>query len=281
MDGKTVVITGAGSGVGLETADALARQGAVIGIVDIVPERGAAAIERVSQNGPTPHFIPGDLSNNAGLRALADDILAWAPRIDVLVNSAGAWFRERHLNADGLELTFALNHMGYFGLTNLLLDRLIQSAPARIVSVASEGHAEAQLDFDDLQMEKAYTAEGRDAYCRSKLANVLFTVELARRLEGTGVTATCCHPGRLATHFYDTLGFLPPGSDAGRVGQEAAAHTVAWLASSPEVEGVSGEYFDDRVAQNLAPHGRDEETALRLWEISSRFAGIETIARPH
>lgn len=275
MTGKTVIVTGAGSGIALETADELASQGASLVLIDIDPVRGQAAVERIGRHGITPQLILGDLSLNAGCRQLAAEILEKVPRIDVLVNCAGAWFEDRQVTVDGLERTFALNHMGYFLLTNLLLDRIIASAPARIVCVASEGHAEVTLDFDDLQSEKAYPTDGRQAYCRSKLANVLFTRVLARTLEGTGVTVNCCHPGRILTPFYNNLHRLPPGSTEGHRPQTAGSYTVAYLASSPEVEDITGEYFDDRKPVGPAPSGLDDEAAERLWEVSLRIGGLK------
>src|ERR1700683_3777900 len=199
MHGMTVVVTGAGSGVGLETADALARKGAALVLIELNRHRGNAAVERIKKSGQKPRLFLADLSLQAEVRRGADEILDATPRIDVLINNAGAWFNERQVTIDRLERTFALNHMGYFLLTMLLLERIKASAPARVISVASDGHAQATLDFDDLQSENDYS--GLKAYCRSKLANVLFTRALARRLNGSGVTANCLHPGRVLTSF--------------------------------------------------------------------------------
>jgi NAD(P)-dependent dehydrogenase (short-subunit alcohol dehydrogenase family) len=218
MKGKTCVITGATSGIGLETAKRLGALGARLVLVGRNRDKGTAAMARLRAEVPgvnvEMHYA--DLSVPSEIRGLADALLDTAARIDVLVNNAGAFFARREITPDGLELTFALNHMGYFRLTALLRERLIASAPARVVNVASEAHRGSQLDFEDLQCSRHY--RGWRAYQRSKLTNILFSRELARRLEGTGVTANCLHPGFVATGFGDNnRGFWRLGFAIGKL----------------------------------------------------------------
>jgi NAD(P)-dependent dehydrogenase (short-subunit alcohol dehydrogenase family) len=278
MKGKTVIVTGAGSGVGLETADALARKGASLILIELNRGRGEAAVVRIEQSGPKPRLFIADLSLQAEVRRVASEILASTPRIDVLINNAGAWFNERTVTAEGLECTFALNHLGYFLLTNLLLERIKVSAPARIISVASDGHAEAILDFDDLQCEKNYS--GRMAYCRSKLANILFTLALARRLNGCGVTANCLHPGRVLSNFFENVMPLSSHEERtsalkghGYVPTVDGSRTPIYLASSDEVEGITGEYFDNCQVIEPSKAAQDDIAAERLWTESLRLTG--------
>ncbi|HLI20843.1 MAG TPA: SDR family NAD(P)-dependent oxidoreductase, partial [Stellaceae bacterium] len=218
-----------------------------------------------------------DLSRRGDIQRLASELLATAPRIDVLLNNAGGFFERRMTTEDGLEHTFALNHMGYFRLTALLRERLIASAPARIVNVASEAHRGARLDFADLQTARGYN--GLKAYKRSKLANILFTRALARRLSGTGVTANCLHPGFVATSFGDNnrgwWGWaIAIGKRLTAISVERGAETPVYLASSPDVAGVTGSYFDQcRERQADAP-ARNDADAERLWMESERLAGL-------
>ena len=218
-----------------------------------------------------------DLFSLGQVRRLAADLLKAAPRIDVLINNAGAIFAKRETTADGLERTFALNHMAYFLLTALLLDRLKASAPARIVNVASEAHRNAALDFDDLQTERNYS--GWLAYRRSKLANILFTRELARRLEGTGVTANCLHPGFVATSFGDNNGgpFRLAVGLAKRfmaISQQQGGETLVYAASAPEIAGLSGVYFDKNRPREPSAAAQDAEAAKRLWNASGQLASL-------
>jgi len=280
MKGKTVIVTGAGSGIGLATADELARAGASLILVELDPQRGIEAIAQLENYGPRPRLLLADLSVQVNVRRVAADILASTPKIDVLINNAGSWFNERRVTADGLEHTFALNHMAYFLLTHLLLDRIKESAPARIISVTSDGHAHATLDFDDLQSEKDYS--GRDAYCRSKLANILFTRCLARRLQGTGVTANCLHPGRILTRFLTNVDDAPPEGESretfwqrqGYLPPADGAKTPVYLASSPDVEHVNGGYFIDCRVSEPSEWARDDAAGERLWKASLRFSGL-------
>lgn len=278
MRGKTCIITGATSGIGLETAARLGALGARLVLVGRNREKGEAALARLRADVPgvavEMHYA--DLSRPDEIRGLADALLARAARIDVLLNNAGAIFVRREIAADGLEQTFALNHMAYFRLTALLRDRLIASAPARIVNVSSEAHRGARLDFDDLQSARHYS--GWRAYGRSKLANILFTRELARRLERTGVTANCLHPGFVATAFGDNnRGPLRFGLAVGKllvaISVQRGAQTPVYLASSPELDGKSGKYFSNCRERQPDARARDDRTAARLWAESERLAG--------
>jgi len=279
MRGKTCVITGATSGIGLSAAVALAERGADVVLVGRDQARGQAALARVRSAAPsvraTLHYA--DLLRQAEIRRLGAELLAAYPRIDVLVNNAGALFRDRGGTEDGLERTFALNHMAYFLLSELLRDRLAASAPARVVSVASRAHQQASgLDFDDLNLERHYS--GWTAYCRSKLANILFTRALARRLAGTGVTANCLHPGFVASRFGDNnRGLFRLGLGIGKrlfaISEARGAETIVHLASDPGVAATSCGYFADSKPATPSPAAQDDRAAERLWEISAKLAG--------
>jgi NAD(P)-dependent dehydrogenase (short-subunit alcohol dehydrogenase family) len=287
MSGKTCIVTGASSGIGKETARGLARRGAHVVMVARDRQRGESArseIARDSRDGNVDLLL-ADLSSQAAVRALAAEILAKYDAIDVLVNNAGAMYTARSLTVDGIERTFATNHLAYFLLTHLLLDRIKSGARAgsgaRIVNVSSRAHERATMNFDDLQFERGFSV--RYVYGHSKLANVLFTYELARRLEGTNVTANCLHPGVVRTRFgrnntSDPLGLIVNGGirvaglffiDA-RKGAETSIH----LASSPEVEGVTGKYFARSKETPSSELSHDREAARRLWEISEQMCGI-------
>lgn len=279
MRGKTCVVTGATSGIGLETATRLGALGARLVLVGRNRDKGKAAIARLRADVPgvavEMHYA--DLSRLDETRGLADALLDSAARIDVLVNNAGAFFAKREITPDGLELTFALNHMGYFRLTALLRERLIASAPARVVNVASEAHRGAYLDFEDLQCSRRYS--GWRAYQRSKLANILFTRELARRLKGTGVTTNCLHPGFVATSFGDNnRGFWRFGFTIGKlvsaIPVQRGAETPVYLASSPHLDGISGRYFIDCRERQPDAAAQDDETAVRLWKESDQLIGL-------
>jgi NAD(P)-dependent dehydrogenase (short-subunit alcohol dehydrogenase family) len=279
MAGKVCLITGATSGIGRETAQALARQGAAVVIVGrdkAKAERTAAQIKKESGN-PNVEYLLADLSIQAEVRRLAGEFLSRYDRLDVLVNNAGAIFLRRKESRDGIEMTFALNHLNYFLLTNLLLDRLKKSAPARIISVSSAGHLGASIDFGNLQMEKGYW--GFEAYGRTKLCNVLFTYELARRLKDNGVTANAVHPGLVATNIGRNNGLLAwlfqPLIRFVAKSPREGAETLIYLASSPEVEGVSGKYFANKRAVRSSANSHDEETARRLWQASAEMTGIQ------
>jgi NAD(P)-dependent dehydrogenase (short-subunit alcohol dehydrogenase family) len=216
-----------------------------------------------------------DLSLVAEARRIGGEIATSESRIDVLINNAGAIFSDRRLTTEGLEMTFALNHMAYFTLTRCLRDRLVGSAPARVVSTASAAHYGAKLDFDDLQCAHGYSAWR--AYNRSKLANILFTRELAKRLAGTGVTANCLHPGVVASRFGDEAGGwtarLFPFVKRFGISPAQGADTIVYLASSPDVATTSGEYFAKRRVKTPSAAARDDQAAARLWEMSEAIAG--------
>jgi NAD(P)-dependent dehydrogenase (short-subunit alcohol dehydrogenase family) len=278
LSGKICVITGATSGIGLASAEALAATGARLVLVGRDREKGNAALARVRQVRADceASALYADLSRLDAVRALAAELAA-LPRIDILINNAGAVFNRRAETEDGLERTFAVNHMGYYLLTRLLQPVLAASAPARVVVVASGAHRRARLDFDDLQM--AHGFDGRTAYSRSKLCNILFTRELARRLAGTGVTANCLHPGFVATRFGDNTDglFRMVLSLAKRliaIAPARGAETVVYLATSPDVASVSGLYFGECHARSPSAAAQDDGAALRLWNESARIAGL-------
>jgi retinol dehydrogenase 14 len=279
MAGKTVLITGGTGGIGKATAIGLASMGARVGMTGRDRPRAEAAatsIARESGNAAVDVFV-ADMSSQTEVRRLAGDVLAAYPRLDVLINNVGGFWAHRHVTADGLEHTFALNHLAPFLLTDLLLERLTASAPARIVTVSSGAQSMGRIDFDDLMGERAYS--GQRAYNQSKLANVMFTYELARRLQGTGVTATVLHPGVTSTGFGGedlTRGWGPliavlrPFMRSPRRGAE----TSVYLASSPDVERVSGRYFADRKARDSNKSAYDTATTARLWRLSAELVGL-------
>jgi NAD(P)-dependent dehydrogenase (short-subunit alcohol dehydrogenase family) len=282
MKGKTVLVTGANSGIGFETAAALAAMGARVLVSARSADRGRAAVASVVDRveGAAVQLVVFDLADLASVRRGADEILELAPRLDVLVNNAGLVLSERRVTVDGFEATFATNHLGPFLLTNLLLERIKASAPARIVNVASTAHNSARtgIPFDDLQSEHRY--RGMRVYGQSKLANILFTLELARRLEGTGVTANSLHPGTVRTGYGadgDARGFLAFGlklSSPFFLSPAKGAQTSVYLASSPEVEQVSGQYFVKCKPRQPRKWARDPEAARRLWQVSEELVGL-------
>jgi NAD(P)-dependent dehydrogenase (short-subunit alcohol dehydrogenase family) len=291
MQDKIVVITGATSGIGQVAAESLATIGARIVQVARDRERGEAALQRLRQLAPNlSHAIYyADLSLLGEMKRVASEIAAAEPRIDVLINNAGAMFGAYQATADGLERTFALNHMSYFVLTHLLRERLLAAAPARIVNTASDAHAPAILDFDDLQSAKIYSQKnlrewlrfggpGFKVYARSKLCNILFTRELARRLASTGVTANSLHPGFVATRFGDETGGLVSLSigiaKKFALTPQQGAETIIYLASSPEVTTVTGEYFHKCRTTWPSSAAQDDSAAQRLWQESARLAGL-------
>jgi NAD(P)-dependent dehydrogenase (short-subunit alcohol dehydrogenase family) len=283
IEGKTCVITGATSGIGLTTARALAALGVRLVLVGRDRARGDAALADLRARAPRlqAEIHYADLSHLDEARRLGAELSAALPRIDILINNAGALFQRRSVTTDGLERTFELNHMAYFVLTEALRQRLIASAPARIVNVASEAHRGAKLDFDDLQLERNY--RGLTAYNRSKLCNILFTRELARRLAGSGVTANCLHPGFVATRFGDENGglFRVGLSLAKRlfaISPEQGALTSVYVATSPESEGITGKYFDKCAPATPSPAAADDAAARRLWEESARLANLPAAA---
>jgi NAD(P)-dependent dehydrogenase (short-subunit alcohol dehydrogenase family) len=275
MRGKVVVVTGATSGIGRIAAEALAAQGARIILIARDPIRADGTLERLGARGAHQALI-ADLSSLRETKEVGARIAEQQPRIDVLINNAGNVFGRRAVTADGLERTFALNHMAYFVLTQTLRERLIAAAPARIVNTASGAHRGNALDFDDLQMERRYRA--LTAYGRSKLANILFTRELARRLAGTGVTANCLHPGFVATGLGQRgAGFFGTMVRMAMVfagNPERGAKTIVHLAASPDAATATGGYYVDCRATQPSRAAQDDAAAARLWEESVRLAGL-------
>jgi len=278
MAGKIVLITGATGGIGKATAIGLATMGARVGITgrDLIRAEQAAADIRTVSGNPAVDVFAADMSSQAEVRRLAAAVLDAYPLLDVLVNNVGGFWAHRHPTADGLEHTFALNHLAPFLLTNLLLDRLKASAQARVVTVSSGAQAAGRIDFDDLQGARSYS--GQRAYSQSKLANILFTSELARRLQGTGVTANSVHPGVVRTNFgsEDQAGFFRIISPLVRPFLKTptkGALTPIYLASSPGVDGVTGEFFANRKPKT-ANKAADLDVTARLWRVSTELVGL-------
>ncbi len=279
MHGKVVVITGATSGIGEVAAQRLADRGARLVLVARDTARGEAALARLrgSEMGMGHSIHYGDLSRISEMKRLAAEISAAEPRIDVLINNAGAMFGSRQVTEDNFERTFAINHMAYFVLTNGLRQRLFAGAPARVINTASDAHRGCRLDFDDLQSTSGYS--GFKVYGRSKLCNILFTRELARRWGAQGVTTNCLHPGFVATRFGDSSGgFLSRAVRVAKIfaiSPEEGAHTIVYLASSPDAANVSGEYFYKCRRATPTEEARDDSAAKRLWIESARLGRIE------
>jgi retinol dehydrogenase-14 len=280
MASRTVLVTGGSGGIGRATALGLARMGARLAITG--RDRGriedAAREIRTAGGGQVDVFV-ADLSAQSEVRRLAGEVLQHLPGIDVLVNNVGGYWNTRHVTADGLERTFALNHLAPFLLTSLLLDRLKQSDSARVVTVSSNAQAQGRIDFGDLQGERSYS--GARAYNQSKLANVLFTYELARRLAATSVTANALHPGVVSTSFgaEDPAGvqrrlvpFMRPFMKTPAQGAATSIH----VASAPELERVTGRFFADRKPRRSSKASYDEAVAGRLWQVSAELVGLTT-----
>lgn len=278
LDGKTCVITGATSGIGEVAAHQLAGMGAQVVVVGRSESKVAAVLESIRKSHPEAKVDSAlcDFASFAQIRSLAADLLQRFPQIHVLVNNAGAVNPRRVLSEDGIERTFAVNHLGYHLLTSLLLERLKESAPARIVNVASGAHRKASMNFEDPGFSSGYNQ--LKAYGRSKLANMLFNFELARRLEGSGVTTNALHPGVVRTGIWNTqpgvIGLAMKLVTPFFITPEEGAETIVYLASSPEVEGVSGDYFYQRRRSRPAPQAQNEEDARRLWELSDELTGL-------
>jgi NAD(P)-dependent dehydrogenase (short-subunit alcohol dehydrogenase family) len=276
MQGKTVIITGATSGIGEVAAVTLAEKGARIVFTARDKARAGDTMAALKKANPSAdHALHmADLSRLSEMKRVSAE-LARESQIDVLINNAGALFNKRQETADGLEMTFALNHMAYFVITNLLLGKL--KTGARIVTVASNAHRGARLDFDDLQSRRSYV--GFPVYSKSKLCNILFNRELARRIAGAGVTANALHPGFVATRFGDNSGglmrtVLKVAKPIGAISPEEGAQTIIYLASAPQVNNVSGEYFYECKPATPTAEARNDQDAKRLWEISATIAGL-------
>jgi len=278
MRGKTVVITGATSGIGQVAAETLAGMGARLILVARDKTRGKAALARLKQiAGGTDHTLHyADLSRISEVKRVAGEIAAAEPRIDVLINNAGALFGARQLTSEGVEMTFATNHMAYFVMTHGLRERLRASAPARVVNVSSDAHKGENLNLNDLQSANNYS--GFHVYGRSKLANILFTRELARRWTESGVTANSLHPGFVATRFGDQSGgllsFAIRAAKTFAISPEKGAATIVYLASSDDVAKTTGLYFYKCKAVTPTKEAQDDNTAQRLWQESEKLAGL-------
>lgn len=276
---RVCLVTGATSGIGRVTAQALARSGASVVLLCRDPSRGEATARQIRQATGNDHvtYLVADLSSLDQVRAVASTITASYPRLHVLVNNAGALFMRRQETVDRYEMTFALNHLAPFLLTNLLLETLKASAPARVVTVASVAHTNAHIQFDDL-MHAHHRYRALGVYGQSKLANILFTYELARRLDGTGVTANTLHPGVVATGFAKNNGPLYRyGMVLVRpffISPERGAQTSIYLATSSEVEGISGQYFVKCRSAKSSPASYDQDAQRRLWEMSEQLTGL-------
>ncbi len=282
MAGKVCMVTGATSGLGAVTARVLAQMGAAVLVVGRNPEKCTATVSHIKQQtgSASVDWMCCELSSQQEIRRLVQEFHRRYQRLDVLVNNAGAVFATRHLSVDGIEMALAVNHLAPFLLTNLLIDVMKQSAPARVVTVSSVAHEQAVIDFDDLQHARGYRP--MLVYGKTKLANLYFTYELARRLEGTGVTVNALHPGLVWTNFGLRAGPL------GRIIQslvhlryrrsslsaEEGARTIIYLATSPAVDGVTGKYFVEERAVPSSDRSYDSDTARRLWDMSARMTGL-------
>ena len=279
MQGKICLITGANSGIGKATALGLARMGATVVLVSRDRARGEQAQSEIKAQSGNPNIdlLLADLSSQKSIRQLADDFKQRYSQLHVLINNAGVFSPRKRLTVDGIDMVFAVNQLAPFLLTNLLLDVLKASAPARIVNVSSDSHEANYLKLDDLQSEKHYRP--MRAYGQSKLALVLFTYELARRLEGTGVTANCLHPGFVATNIAQRdlppiVRLLAKPIFLFGISPEEGAKTSIYLASSPDVEGVTGKYFVKSVPRQSAPLTHDESLQHRLWQVCAVMTGL-------
>ena len=285
--GKRVLVTGATNGIGLEAARSLARQGAKVVLVgrDAAKTARCLADVRASAPGADVSSLLCDFSRQKEARRLAEEVLRRFDRLDVLVNNAGTVFKNRTLTEDGIEATFAVNHLGYFLLTQLLLERIVQSAPARIVNVASIAHRRATMDFDDLFYERGYSLV--KAYGRSKLGNVLYTRLLAQKLAGTGVTVNSLHPGAVDTGIWSaapawTKPLIAILRRFAFISAEEGGRRIVQLVAGPELSGTTGQYFENGGIVDPAPRARDDALALRLWQESERLTGLReaTAAKP-
>jgi NAD(P)-dependent dehydrogenase (short-subunit alcohol dehydrogenase family) len=279
LNGRICVVTGANRGIGRATAGGLAQLGATLILVCRRKEDGLAVARDIAAQGhPDPDVVAADLSSQAAIRRAASEIRERHSLLHVLVNNAGIIPGRREVTVDGLEMQFAVNHLAYYLLTNLLLPQILKGAPARIINVSSGVHSQADLDFQDLQSKRRYDA--KEVYSRTKLANILFTYELARRLEATGVTVNCLTPGVVATRMLADYMGVPQGrgtadSTFGATPEEGA-QTSIYLASSPDVERVTGKYFVDQEAVSSSRASHDAAAARRLWDVSAGLTGLST-----
>jgi NAD(P)-dependent dehydrogenase (short-subunit alcohol dehydrogenase family) len=281
MQGKICLVTGASSGIGKATALGLAGMGATVVMVCRDATIGEAALSEIKQKtgNNSIDLLVDDLSSQKQIHRLADEYRSKYQHLHVLINNAGVYYTKRHVTIDGLETMFAVNYLARFLLTNLLLDIIKSSAPARIINVAGAYHARGRIDLDDLQGEKDF--DGQRANHQSKLADVLFTYELAHRLEGTSVTVNCLHPGMVATNLIDKdkdfpvfFKYLYKLSKPLMKSPAKGAQTSIYLASSAEVERITGQYFVNKKIAESSPESHDAQLALRLWEVSERLAKL-------
>ena len=279
MQNKNVLVTGATDGIGKITALELAKMGATTVIVGRNPEKTTRTVMEIREltNNPNVDMLVGDLSSQEDVRRVAAEFNQRYDHLDVLVNNAGAYFMKRMESVDGIEMTFALNHLGYFLLTHLLLDALKAGNSARIVNVSSAAHVGGKLNLDDLEMKNSFSGWG--AYAQSKLANLLFTYQLSKQLESEDITVNALHPGFVDTNFGVSNGgfggwVMSLFQKIGAVSPEEGAETSIYLASSPEVEGITGKYFAKKKAVNSSRISRDQELARALWERSLEMTGL-------
>jgi NAD(P)-dependent dehydrogenase (short-subunit alcohol dehydrogenase family) len=268
MEGKVCLVTGATDGIGKITAQVLAESGATVIGVGRNPAKIEAVKKEIGKVSGSLEFMVADLSSQAEVRALADEFKSKYDQLHVLINNAGALFTSYRETVDGIEMTFALNHLAYFLLTHLLLDTITASAPARIINVASNAHQGYTINFDDIGYKKQYG--GWTTYGASKLANIMFTYELAQRLDGTGITANVMHPGFVNTNFQNAAGL----DMRGPLTPEEGADTLIWLASSPEVEGVTSKYYVKRQDTRSSDVSYNREMSQRLWDVSAKMVGL-------
>lgn len=282
MEGQICLITGGTAGLGKATAFALPQEGANTFIVGRDRNRCEETVDKIKKmtGNSSVDYIVTDLSSFRDIHALSEEIKQRIPHLDVLINNVGAKFVKRHVTVDGYEMTFALNYLGHFLLTNLLLDLLGKSESARIINVSSGAHGGcSNINFNDLQKEDVYN--GKYAYAQSKLANILFTYELSRRLAGKKISVNALHPGGVATNFCKNNGWISWGKHVtahllarNLVGPTEGAKTIIYLATSPEVEGISGKYFYNMKPVSSSQLSYDEDTARRLWDVSLRLTGM-------
>ncbi len=280
MSGKVCLVTGGTSGIGYVTARELAKVEANVVITARSEEKGKRSVEKLrAESGKSNiNALIADFSFQSQVRKLVEEFKRQYDRLDVLINNAGAIYFRRTLTQDGIEMTFAANQLAPFLLTNLLLERLVSSAPARVVNVASNAHEGHVINFDDLEGERNYSF--MNAYGQSKLANVMFTYELDRRLAGSEVTVNAVHPGYVGTNMGGNNGWLVrlflPINRLWAIDVDQGAETVIYLASSPEVDGVSGKYYYQNKAVPSSPYSHDENAAKRLWEVSVEMTGLNS-----
>jgi NAD(P)-dependent dehydrogenase (short-subunit alcohol dehydrogenase family) len=278
MEGATVMVTGANSGIGFVAAREIARKGASVVLVCRDAEKGKIALEEIEKGteNQSSELLIADLSSLESVRTLAQDFRKTHEKLHILMNNAGVIMGKRIVTSDGMETTFQVNYLSHFLLTNLLLDVLKNSAPARIVNTTSDAHFSGKMDFDDLQGEGSYGA--MKSYSQSKLAQVLFTHELAEKLKGTGVTANCVHPGAVRTRWGDEAGVLGIGIRLARpfmLSPEKGAETLIFVATSNEIEGVTGKYFTKKQVMDSSKESYSNEEAEKLWEISLKLSKLD------